>query len=194
MGSDEPWELWAPSLSSGDDGTPRRSRMSKRQRGTSNTATSKASTASNHRHLLAVIVAIIALLAWYLLRGAHGPSLHTALATLLAGDASAAYQQLISLEARKGLQQAEIAILKALAVAALPTGGSERRSVQAQLQRFEPSHGQASRLARAYGDGHSGLSRSREGARRRLSVLACSSARGWAVGLARRQHSSLWTV
>ena len=139
--------------------------MSKRQRGTSNTATSKASTASNHRHLLAVIVAIIALLAWYLLRGAHGPSLHTALATLLAGDASAAYQQLISLEARKGLQQAEIAILKALAVAALPTGGSERRSVQAQLQRFEPSHGQASRLARAYGDGHSGLSRSREGAR-----------------------------
>ena len=127
--------------------------MSKRQRGTSNTATSKASTASNHRHLLAVIVAIIALLAWYLLRGAHGPSLHTALATLLAGDASAAYQQLISLEARKGLQQAEIAILKALAVAALPTGGSERRSVQAQLQRFEPSHGQASRLARAYGDG-----------------------------------------
>ena len=53
-----------------------------------------------------------------------------------------------------GLQQAEIAILKALAVAALPTlPASERRSVEAQLQRFDASHGQASRLARAYGDG-----------------------------------------
>jgi hypothetical protein len=125
--------------------------MSKRrQRGTATTATSA------HTYVLAaaVIVAFIASLAWFLLRVAHGPSLHTALATLLAGDASAAYQQLISLEARMGLQQAEIAILKALAVAALPTlPASERRSVEAQLQRFDASHGQASRLARAYGDG-----------------------------------------
>ena len=126
--------------------------MSKRRhRGTATTATSA------HTYVLAaaVIVAFIASLAWFLLRVAHGPSLHTALATLLAGDASAAYQQLISLEARMGLQQkAEIAILKALAVAALPTlPASERRSVEAQLQRFDASHGQASRLARAYGDG-----------------------------------------